>query len=253
MSRVARWMIGVLLAAPLGLACGSDRKKPDVSNAPGGESGDSHTAAAGGAATGRAGNGGTAGGSGRGGTESGGGNGALDATCMTRTTNQIPGSRIVLRNVVTAEGDKAFVGLYDTLKEVECKVYQDAEGKFRCWPLATGKDLKNRYFLDQNCSDEVEYRAECALDYQAERVSSADCDDRLRFYPLGDPLPDALVYWSAGGECKPYGTLNHLYKRGPELVPSEYAELKPVVWRGAGRIWVAGYEGDGGLHFASAF
>ena len=182
------------------------------------------------------------------------GNGELDTTCMMRTSNQIAGSRIVLRNAVTAEGDKAFIGFYDNEKKAECQVTQDADSKFRCMPPALDKDLVNRFYLDDKCASEVEYHGVCALAYEAEPISSDSCDKRRRIFPFGDPLPDSMVYQPGpDGQCKPYGMLNNLYQRGPDLVPSDYAELQPVVWRGKGRIWAQGYQGDGDLHLVSSF
>jgi len=194
------------------------------------------------------------GGSNQGGSElTGIGNGELDASCMSRTSIHTDGARIVLRNAVTAEGDQVFVGFYDNEKKVECAITQDAEGKYRCMPPAHDKDRVNRYFLDDKCTDEIEYRGICGLDYQAEPVSSDACDQRRRIFGFGERLPDLMVYASGTGECKPYNVLNNLYRRGPDLDPAEYAEVKPAVWRGAGRIWAQGYADDGELHIVNSF
>lgn len=176
------------------------------------------------------------------------GSGEFDEGCMLRTSNHAPGDRIVLRNAVTAEGDKAFVGFYDQEKQAECEVVQDARGDFRCMPKARDKDTENRYFLDERCEEEVEYRGICALDHQAVRVSDDACDQRRRLFAFGESLPAATVYErDADGNCREYGNLGSLYAMGPELVPEEYAKVEPVTWRGKGRIWAQGYEGDGGL------
>src|SRR5690606_1463950 len=109
-------------------------------------------------------------------------------------SSDLPGDRIVLRNAVTAEGDKAFVGFYDQEKQAECEVVQDARGDFRCMPKARDKDTENRYFLDERCEEEVEYRGICALDHQAVRVSDDACDQRRRLFAFGESLPAATVY-----------------------------------------------------------
>jgi hypothetical protein len=269
-----RRTLGALVWASLALACGSARKGEGTPNATGG-GGDGNATAGNGPAAGNAGvanpaGGGSPGGAGQSGTGTGGsstggtgqggaaiigvGNGELDTTCMMRTSNQIAGGRIVLRNAVTAEGDKAFIGFYDNVKKAECRVAQDAEGKFRCMPPALDKDLVNRFYLDDKCTSEVQYRGACALDYEAEPIASDSCDKRRRLYPFGDPLPDSMVFQPGqDGKCKPYGMLNNLYQRGPDVVPSDYAEVQPVVWRGKGRIWAQGYQGDGDLHLVSSF
>jgi hypothetical protein len=112
-------------------------------------------------------------------------------------------------------------------------------------------DQTNHYFFDTECNDEIEYRGACSTEYHAIRASSDSCDKRRRVYAFGERVADQTVYQMVNGACQPYGTLNNLYRRGPELDPSEYAEVKPVVWRGAGRIWKEGYEGDGELHIVT--
>jgi hypothetical protein len=181
------------------------------------------------------------------------GDGELDATCMQRSSLHTPGSRIVLINAVTAEGDRAFLSFYDTEKQEECLPAQDAEGTVRCLPPARDKDLVNVYYLDDQCTQEANYRGICAFDYEAVPVSPNDpCDKRKRLLPFGDPIPDQLVYERApDGSCTPYNNLNNLYASAPELVPSEYAELEPVSFRGRGRIWAQGYQGDGDLRIVT--
>jgi len=262
---VVRWTVSVGAAALFVSACGSSQKGTNTGLGSGGaesttggnraEAGNTSNAAgassAGHSGASQAGNG--QGGNGQGDSELMGiGNGELDTSCLARTSVSMPGSRIVLRNAVTSEGDKVSVGLYDTLKQEECEIRQDAEGKYRCLPPASEQDLQNRFFLDDKCSDEIEYKGICALDYQAEPVSTDACDERRRIFAFGEPLADTMVYSSAGGQCKPYNVLNNLYRRGAELVATEYAEVKPAVWRGAGRIWAQGYEGDGNLHAVSS-
>jgi hypothetical protein len=179
------------------------------------------------------------------------GNGELDATCLMRTSIHSPGSRIVLRNAVTPEGDEAFLGLYDQQRQEECQITQDAEGTFRCMPPAHDKDLDNRYYLDAQCTEEVDYRGACALDHQAWRVGTG-CDQRRRIVPFGEPLPDQMVYTTRGANgCQPYNVLNNLHARGTEVDPSDYAEVEPAVFRGKGRIWAEGYQGADNLRFVS--
>jgi hypothetical protein len=179
------------------------------------------------------------------------GNGELDATCLMRTSIHSPGSRIVFRNAVTAEGDEAFLGLYDQQRQEECQITQDAEGAFRCMPPARDKDMDNRYYLDAQCTEEVDYRGACALDHQAWRVGTG-CDQRRRIIPFGERLPDQMVYTTRGADgCQPYNVLNHLHARGTEVDPSDYAEVEPAVFRGKGRIWAEGYLGADALRFVS--
>jgi hypothetical protein len=265
---VVKSAVGVLAVLLLAAACGKGSQQPGNTNgsagsgaaaanggsAPNGgtpSGGNASTAGSGGnTSAGSAGAATVAGSGGQGGTALVGiGDGELDSTCMMRTSESITGSRIQVRNAVTAEGDKAFIGFYDTEKKIECVPVLDAAGKYRCMPSAGDKDLLNRFFSDDKCTNEVLYKGICADDYEAEPVTSDPCDKRRRIYPFNDPMPDAMVYESQpGGGCKAYSVLNHLYRPGPELVASEYAELKPALWRGKGRIWARGYEGDGGLH-----
>ena len=256
---VRTWTVGAWLGAVLALSCGSARRGPGPSQADGGGGGNASPSGGAGAANGDAGSASNAGSAGRAGASSAGqggseisgvGKGELDATCMTRSSNHLPGARIILRNAVTAEGDKAFLGFYDNQKKTECEIIEDAEGKFRCMPPAND-DQTNHYFFDTECKDELEYRGICSTEYHAIQASSDSCDTRRRVYAFGERVADQTVYQLVNGTCQPYGTLNNLYRRGAELDPSEYAEVKPVLWRGAGRIWKEGYEGDGGLHLVT--
>lgn len=249
--------------ASLVVACGGGSKAPSGSNnssAGGGgatagmPSAGTNAASAGSATAG--GDGATGGQSGAtgGSTSMGVGNGELDASCMSRTSNHVAGKRIILRNAVTAEGDKAFVAFYDTDKQTECKVIQDAEGKYRCMPPASDKDMDNRYYLDDACANEVEYRGICSLELDAVPVSEDACDGRRRIYKPGKSLPDSMVYTKAtDGSCKAYGSLNNLYERGEELPAADYVEVQPTTWRGKGRIWAQGYQGADDLRIVSTF
>ena len=268
---VVKSTVGVLAVLLFAAACGKGSQQPG--NAPG--SAGSGSAPNGGTAPngGSAPNGGTTPGGGNASTAGSGGNtsagaasvagsgaqggtavvgigdGELDSTCMMRTSQSITGSRIQIRNAVTAEGDKAFIGFYDSEKTIECGPVLDAEGKYRCMPSAGDKDRLNSFFLDDKCTNEVWYKGICSSDYEAVPVSADLCDKRRRIYAFGDSMPDTMVYESQpGGVCKAYGVLNHVYHPGQELVATEYAELKPALWRGKGRIWARGYAGDGGLH-----
>ena len=261
---VVRSTVGVLAACLLAVGCGSSQKGTGGSPATGSGGGDltpaggnsasaGNTGSAAGASS-TAGSGSSQGGNGQGGSViTGIGNGELDASCMARTSISSPGSRIVLRNAVTAEGDKVAIGFYDNQKKQECEVIQDAEGKYRCMPPASFQRAEDRFFLDDKCSDEIEYRGACSVDSLAEAVSSDACDNRRRLFGWGERIADSMVYSIENGECKPYFVLNNLYRRGADLVPTEYAEVKPAVWRGAGRIWAQGYQGEGDLHLVSAF
>ena len=287
-TRIGRSSAAVTLS--LVLSCGSGSKGPG-GPAPEGSGGGDTTSATGGAATSagantagagsggtntagvNSGGGGAAGGNSAGGNSAGGnragsnaggessgsggaeiipvGNGELDESCQMRTSIHSPGTRIVLRSAVTAEGDEAFLGLYDRQRQEECQITQDAEGTFRCMPPALDKDLDNRYYLDAQCTVEVEYRGACALDHRAVRVGTG-CDQRRRIIPFGEPLPEQMVYTTRGADgCQPYGVLNRLHAPGEEVVPSDYAKVEPAVFRGKGRIWAEGYQGDDGLRFVS--
>jgi len=259
-----RWTLGVVGAASLLLACSPSSKCPEAANDSGcGSSGaPAGMANAGNGNAGAPGNATSAGSAGTGGqgnaaggaTTMGVGDGELDASCPSRTSNHVGGKRIILRNAVTAEGDKAFIGFYDTEQQTECRVIQDAEGKYRCMPLASDKDMRNRFYLDDACSKEVEYRGICSLDLTAVPVSEDACDGRRRIYKPGKSLSDAVVYAkTSDGGCKSYGTLNHLYERGEEIAAADYAEVKPATWRGKGRIWAQGYEGTDDLRIVTTF
>lgn len=288
-ARVLPWLS--FWGASFVLACGSSREEGDPADTRGGSggadvtAGQAGTGAGGTGAAGMGGNGNSAGtnaggestagadsgaggensagaaasaGQGAAGSSSGGsgipavGDGELDATCMQRTSLHTPGSRIVELVAVTAEGDRAFLSFYDTEKQEECLPAQDADGTFRCLPPARDKDLVNIYYLDDQCTQEAHYRGICSLDYQAIPVSSDGCDQRRRLVPFGERLADQLVYeLTPEGACEPYNELNNLYAAGPELVPSEYVELEPVAFRGLGRIWTRGFQGDGDLRIVT--
>jgi hypothetical protein len=234
------WLVvGVLGSGLAGVACGSSGKGTPSSGgeASGGSLSGSAGSQAGLGATGTAG--------GAGGTTTG-GDGELDASCRERTTSHIAGSRIGLRSITTTEGDEAFRGYYDVQLGHDCQFITDAEGVVRCFPIATTSD--DPFFLDASCSQTIRYKGICGHDFFVEPVSDDSCDQRRRVFALGEPIADTMVYErNSAGECVSYGTLNRLYERGAELSPADYPAVTAVEWRGKGRVWSHGFEGEGGL------
>ncbi len=252
--RLSGWQRVGAAALLATVACGKD--DASTPHAPSG-SGGSAGAAAG---SGQGGSSVAAGGSGAtssAGTSTGGGdavgNGELDATCRERTTNHIGGSEIGLRETVTAEGDRAFQAFYDKKTGEDCELIEDAEGTTRCFPLAGSVD-PTRFYLDEGCTQGVEYRGICGRDHFVVAASEDSCDTRRRVFGYGPAVASSMVWERrAGGECQAYGQLSSLYERGAELLPSDYPAVTPVTWRGADRIEREGFEGAGGLRIVRAF
>lgn len=255
--RFLGWCGVVVVGALVTAACGSSEK-----GAPQGQSGAAGSASNAGSGQGGGGSGsgsgteaGRAGSSSQAGKASGGsdgiGSGELDASCRERTTNHVAGSEIGLREGVTAQGDRAFLGFYDKKSGEECTFLQDAEGVTRCFPPAGSA---SDFYLDGGCTQPIEYRGICGRDLFALPVSDDSCDLRRRVFAYGARKAAAVVWErDSSGNCREYGQLDNLYERGAELTPSDYPAVTSVTWRGLGRIAREGYEGPGGLQIVRSF
>ena len=237
------------------LACGSESEADPPTPGASGGAGSGGVVNGGGSGGGdAAGTAGSSAGTSGGGSGGSAGGGEFDASCRERTSNHVAGSQIGLRNLVTAEGDQDFQSFYDLATGEDCEFRPDADGVTRCMPLASDEDTDNLYYLDTGCTDLIEYKGICAKDLIAVRVTPDACDERVRLFPYGDPLPDSVVYsHNAQGACVEYGTLNHLYRRGPELNPADYPEVTTAEWAGLGRIATFGFEAEGGFHAAQGY
>ncbi len=240
-----------MVAALVGAACGSGSQSSK--SAGGGTAGA-------GAETSQAGTGGAAAGggaSGSGGSAANGGMagapGEIDVSCREHTTNHRAGSEIGLRERVTAEGDRAFIGYYDKARGTECNFVRDAEGVMRCFPPVRSQG-DARFYLNADCSQAVAYRGICSLDHFTIPASDESCNDRYRVYSFGAPVADGMVWErNIAGECVEHGQINNLHQLGEELVAADYPAVSETTWSGAGRIARSGFEGPGGLRVVRDF
>lgn len=59
-----------------------------------------------------------------------------DDSGLAPTRNQRSGSRIRAKALITDEGDRAFLGWYDSQRQEDCDFLRDAEGTLRCLPVS---------------------------------------------------------------------------------------------------------------------
>jgi hypothetical protein len=178
---------------------------------------------------------------------SGGSSGSGNAgQCMERTTNHASGTRLRARVGVTAEGDKAWQGWYDSERQETCAFSRTGEGS-HCLPSRASVFL----FSDASCTQpvaQVDPNACTAPEY-VEMSTSAGCAAAMvRIFELGEALPAAAPIYErdAGGVCVQSFAGGTLRNASQEVPLSAFVAGAPFTDEGPARVRAEGVVGVDG-------
>lgn len=259
---VSREILG-LLGAVLCFGCGSS-ERADGSAGTGGGSGESGAGAhggtsasvggsagvganagAGGAGAGTSGASGSATGGSAGTSGASGAAGGVSASCP-GSTNHTPGTRIRGQFVVTAEGDRAWMGWQDTELDEPCSFHALADGVHRCVP--NNWNTSATLYTDAICSAAVYTAGQSAACTPMNYIMSyrpGDCTipSGYEFFELGaEVAPEAVYALAEDGVCTLVTTPSEaLYLRGAPVPPETFVPAQSFTAENDTRVRASGY------------
>jgi len=172
---------------------------------------------------------------------------------MTRTTNHLAGTRLKYHEVVTAEGDRAWDGFYDSLTGEDCSAAFAGDGKMRCVPRSRFETQV--FYTDAACSDPVYLKdATCDHKYLELFDRSVACMPQVQLFAPGAAYTGPTFQAGPSGTCVPNTTPNLTFARKGALVdPSTLAEVEPAQLPEPGRIARVGYKSADGAFMVSGY
>ncbi|MDH5671287.1 MAG: hypothetical protein OEZ06_04010 [Myxococcales bacterium] len=165
-------------------------------------------------------------------------------------TNHEGGTRVQMRALVTAEGDRAFFDHFDVERSAPCEFNTAADGSLRCLP--NNWSGSETFYLDAACTMAVYTEAEQGPCEPAGvltvRTGESGCDSARRVLELGAELtPTSPVYVLSGGDCVEGSAPEQpLYEAGAEIPPSSFPLGEQQELERFGRVATSGITSQDG-------
>lgn len=231
MWRSRKWVVLGLMLGPVFGACESTSDDPENGAPVAGEAGEGGGAGEAGS-QGGSGNGAVGGGAGETllGGEAGVAGAAGAAACSPDEPSYVSGQRLRARYAVTTEGNREFLGWYDTERKEDCAVGTAPDGKLRCLPEMSRLALTPR-FIDDQCQEPVTLHVhsseskECEAKYLLSPPASS-CEGGTTLRERGAATEPPPLHHQSGASCSPdVGRFEAYYELGPDVLPSAFAEV----------------------------
>jgi hypothetical protein len=139
------------------------------------------------------------------------------------------GTRLKVKYMAGGDGSKSFFALYDSLLKENCSYVTMTDGTSRCAPTGILELASSKTFLESTCSTQVVLvnPTACGGVPGYLRGTSDSCNGGpyiYKVFPIGAIVPGTIVYYLAGGVCKPQSLYvwQEIRTLGAEMPPSSF-------------------------------
>lgn len=164
-----------------------------------------------------------------------GGKGILDAftdpIASARADTNQSGSRLKAKNYVGSDGSKQFIGLHDSVLNIDCSFLPASDGTLRCMSIGVPTGIA---YSDPGCAQPLAYVTKgCtrpSYAYQGVTTSNGPCGTYFyRIFQVGEPyagplytgFPTSCAAFAVASTTYPRSTFE-LYSLGSEVPPSAF-------------------------------